>query len=260
MALTGAVPEQPERLLHLLWAPPSAGKRGPKPAFTREAVVEAAVRLADSTGLTDFSMRAVAESLGMGTMSLYRYVPGRDELLALMVDAVTAETPFAYDGGEGWRRQLEYVARGDWDMYLRHPWMLELPLDRISPGPNATARFDAAVAAALSTGLAPRDALNAYSTVDHIVRGSAGAAIQNAQLVEATGVGIDEWWTRQAAQLESLIDYAQHPALQFVVEQGAFGSEPDSTDTYRDSFESALKLVLDGVQLQIDNVQPSQTE
>lgn len=253
MSLTDSTssPEQPERLLRLLWEPPSAGKRGPKRAFTRDEVVASAVRLADASGLSEFSMRAVAESLGMGTMSLYRYVPGRDELLALMIDAVNAETSFAHEGGDGWRAQLEFAARGDWDLYCRHPWMLELTLDRISIGPNATARLDAAVAAAFSTGLTPRRALYVYSAIDHIVRGSAGAATQNDQFIRTTGVGIEQWWEQQALHLDTLIDYSRFPALLTAIESNAFGPEQGSTNTYRDSFESALKLLLDGVEQEI---------
>ena len=69
----------------------SAPPRGPKPGLTVEQIVGAAVALADEEGIEQLSMRKVADRLGTGAMSLYRYVPGKTELLELMYDTIHAE-------------------------------------------------------------------------------------------------------------------------------------------------------------------------
>ena len=110
-----------DRSVRLLWEPPVEPTRGPKAALSLSRVVEAAIKVADAEGLDALTMRRVAETLGFTTMSLYRHVPGKDELLDLMVDAVWGETepPRGRPGGQG----LEFFARQMWAMYRAHPWI-----------------------------------------------------------------------------------------------------------------------------------------
>ncbi|HEY1176756.1 MAG TPA: TetR/AcrR family transcriptional regulator, partial [Phytomonospora sp.] len=70
-----------------MWGVRERSSRGPKQGLTIEAIVRTAIALADAEGLAALSMRKVAERLGVGTMSLYTYVPGKPELLDLMLDA-----------------------------------------------------------------------------------------------------------------------------------------------------------------------------
>ena len=70
-------------------------------------------------------MRKVAERLGRSAMSLYTYVPGKAELLDLMLDTVLGELPTAYSEN-GWRAAVEASARDGWDFYQRHPWVLQV--------------------------------------------------------------------------------------------------------------------------------------
>ena len=81
----------PIRGLVLLWGRRERPTRGPKPALDIERIVRAGVEVADAEGLEALSMRKVAGRLGVGTMSLYRYVPSKQELLDLMFDATLAE-------------------------------------------------------------------------------------------------------------------------------------------------------------------------
>lgn len=80
-----AVPE-------VIWARPERAGRGPKPAFSRADIAAAAVRIADAEGFDAVSMRKVAAELGCGTMSLYNYVPRKEDLYELMLDAVSGGT------------------------------------------------------------------------------------------------------------------------------------------------------------------------
>ena len=70
--------------LELLWGRREVGRRGPKPGLNVDAIVAAAVDIANAEGLAAVSMARVAKAVGFTTMSLYRYVTNKDELLQLM--------------------------------------------------------------------------------------------------------------------------------------------------------------------------------
>src|ERR1700679_413907 len=90
----------------VIWGRPERAARGPAPSLSREQIATAAVTLADTQGIEALSMRAMAAVLGVGAVSLYRYVGRKDELIELMVDAVSG-------------RDLECEPRGDWRRGLR---------------------------------------------------------------------------------------------------------------------------------------------
>src|SRR5262249_28084642 len=95
--------------LKLLWGRDERSQKGPKRALTVPQIVAAAIEIADAEGLDAVSMRRVAERLNVGAMSLYRYVPGKSELLELMLDAIHAEPDLRSEGP--WRDRLERLAR-----------------------------------------------------------------------------------------------------------------------------------------------------
>ncbi len=127
------------RTLELLWDAGPRPSRGPKPGLTLDRIVEAAVQVADAEGLEAVSMRRVATELGTGAMSLYRYVPGKAELLDLMLDRVQrpGADPHAALGDGTWRSALEALARETLALYRRHPWLLQVNQSRPILGPGA---------------------------------------------------------------------------------------------------------------------------
>ncbi|RJO73611.1 TetR/AcrR family transcriptional regulator [Nocardia panacis] len=96
------------------------------PGLSLDRVVRAAIELVDRDGAFGLSMRHVAAELGVGAMSLYRYVPGKEELGRLMIDAVFGDHPLPEPGPPGWRAKLELSARREWQIYLDHPWVPQL--------------------------------------------------------------------------------------------------------------------------------------
>ncbi|MEU6353475.1 TetR/AcrR family transcriptional regulator [Streptomyces sp. NPDC047072] len=118
MAGRAAVPE-------VIWARPERAGRGPRPAFTRADIAAAAVRLADAGGLEAVSMRHVAAELGCGTMSLYNYVPRKEDLYELMIDAIGAEHEIREPTGD-WRADMRYNALQTRAIMLRHTWVPRL--------------------------------------------------------------------------------------------------------------------------------------
>ncbi|KDN72752.1 TetR family transcriptional regulator [Streptomyces olindensis] len=118
MAGRAAVPE-------VIWARPERTGRGPKPAFTRADIAAAAVRIADERGLDAVSMRHVAAELGCGTMSLYSYVPRKEDLYELMIDAVGAEHELFEPTGD-WRADMLRNAEETRAIMRRHTWVPRL--------------------------------------------------------------------------------------------------------------------------------------
>jgi len=129
MAARGSEPE-------VIWARPERTGRGPRPAYSRADIAAAAVRIADERGLDAVSMRHIAAELGCGTMSLYNYVPRKEDLYELMVDAVAAEQELWEPSGD-WRADMLRVARQARALMLRHTWLPALMSPVYGFSPNA---------------------------------------------------------------------------------------------------------------------------
>ncbi|MGW0704504.1 TetR/AcrR family transcriptional regulator [Streptomyces sp. NPDC002643] len=120
----------------VIWARPERTGRGPRPAFSRADIAAAAARLADEGGLDAVSMRHVAAELGCGTMSLYNYVPRKEDLYELMFDAVSGEQEYWEPTGD-WRADLRRVAHQTRALLRRHPWLIRLMSPVYGFSPNA---------------------------------------------------------------------------------------------------------------------------
>jgi len=129
MAGRAAVPE-------VIWARPERTGRGPRPAYTRADIAAAAVKVADEGGLDAVSMRHVAAELGCGTMSLYNYVPRKEDLYELMVDAVSGEHELWEPSGD-WRADMRRIAQQTRALMHRHPWLTRLMSPVYGFSPNA---------------------------------------------------------------------------------------------------------------------------
>ena len=121
----------------LAWGRRARGSRGPKPGLTLERIAEAGIDLASRDGIEAVSMARLAAELGAGTMSLYRYVVSKDELLTLMVDTALGHPNAPDDARQaGWRAGLEWWARSVREVYRRHPWGLKVPITAPPLGPT----------------------------------------------------------------------------------------------------------------------------
>ncbi|MGK5729577.1 GntR family transcriptional regulator [Streptomyces sp. URMC 124] len=167
--------------------PPRAA--GAPRALTRERIVRTAIALADAHGAAALSMRALAAELGVPTMALYRHVPGKDDLVARMADAVFGECggpPGSVPGD--WRARLRAAARHQWALYRRHPWlarvMVSVPRPRLPA--CATGLMERAMAPPPGPGLEAGAVSRIGVTVAGYVRGVAvnledGAAARRAR-------------------------------------------------------------------------------
>jgi AcrR family transcriptional regulator len=164
------------RTLELLWGTTSPGpRRGPRPALTVPEVVRAAVAIADREGLEALTMRRLARELGVGPMALYTYVPGKAELLDLMLDAVYLEMPRNALPGD-WRERLTAVARDNRALFEAHPWAATLSSSRPPLGPGLMAKYEHELAALADSGLDDVQTDAALTFLLDFVRSSALAA------------------------------------------------------------------------------------
>ena len=241
----------PARSQRLLWRDQQRPTRGPRPGLSVDRVVAAAVELADAEGLAALSMRRVAERLGVGTMSLYTYVPGKGELLDLMLDTVLAEEARP-DPAAGWRAGLELRAREDWALFHRHPWILEISPSRSLLGPNETELFEATLRVVDGSGLNGAEMILVVSLVADFTRGAAQSAVGAAQAERRTGVSDKQWWAAREPLFDRYFDPARYPTVTRVAASGAF-EQPTGGAEYtvalaRKSFEFGLPRVLDGIE------------
>lgn len=130
--------EERERRRHaLLWQGQQHGARGRKPSLKLHELVKAGITIADKEGLGEVSMSRVAKKVGLGVMSLYRYIPSKEGLIDLMVESVLGEIPYPERPPRGWRARLTVSAYREWQMYGRHPWVLQaVSTMRLPMGPN----------------------------------------------------------------------------------------------------------------------------
>jgi AcrR family transcriptional regulator len=139
-------------LATLLWEPPVPPRRGPRPTLTLEAITDAGIASADADGLAAVTMQRVAEAVGVTKMALYRYVPGKAELVALMLDSALGAPPDPRSGAS-WRETLDGWARGLYAGFCAHPWALEVAVGARVIGPNELTWLEHAVAALTGSGL-----------------------------------------------------------------------------------------------------------
>jgi AcrR family transcriptional regulator len=241
----------PARSLPLLWRDQKRPTRGPRPGLTVDRIVAVAIELADAEGLGALSMRRVAERLGVGTMSLYTYVPGKAELLDVMLDTVLAEVARP-DGAQGWRAGLELRAREDWALFHRHPWILQISPARALLGPNETELFEATLSTVAGTGLSGAEMVLVVSLVAEYTRGAAQRAVGAAQAGRRTGISDEQWWEARAPLFDKYFDPSRYPTVTRVAESGAFEQPTEGVDytvaRARESFEFGLPRVLDGIE------------
>ncbi|MFB9904894.1 TetR/AcrR family transcriptional regulator C-terminal domain-containing protein [Allokutzneria oryzae] len=230
----------PHRSIALLWGTAEPPSRGPKQRLTVDRVVATAIEVADADGLDGLSMRKVAERLGVGTMSLYTYVPAKAELVDLMLDRATAEVRRPEEG-MGWRERLELFAREHWRLYHRHPWMLQVTGHRPVLGPNELRAYDDALGALAHAGLDERDMVAFVDLVEGYVRGKARHSVDSAQAEKRTGISDDQWWSSRQFFWEKHFTRADYPNLTRVLDTDAFSEQGGS-------FEFGLARTLDGIE------------
>ncbi|RKF24929.1 TetR/AcrR family transcriptional regulator [Micromonospora globbae] len=239
----------PARSLALLWRTREPASRRGRTDLTVDRIVRAAVEVADTEGLAALSMRRVAERLGVGTMSLYTHVPGKGELLDLMLDTVYGETLATDLPDGGWRARLEHLARESWTLYVRHPWLLQVATTRPPLGPNLIARYERELRAVDGIGLTDLEMDAVVTLLGGFVHGAVRGAVEQAQAAERTGMTEEQWWRAHAPYLEKVMDARRFPLAARV--GAAAGEEYQAASDPARAFEFGLARILDGIEVLI---------
>jgi AcrR family transcriptional regulator len=231
--------------VELLWGLRDRSRRGgPKPALSLERIVSTAIEMADAGGLSAVSMSRLAKKLGFTTMSLYRYVASKEELLLLMIDSSIGPPPAA-DPSAGWRERAEAWSRELLAFYRQHPWILEVPISGLPAGPRQLLWFDRGLAALEDTGLTEDEKISSILLLAVYTRSQAGLAVdlvRAAELAKDAGSEPRSW----SEVLTRLVDPQNYPAISRAVAAGVFeyaGDEDPGAE-----FDFGLQRLMDGIE------------
>ena len=207
--------------------------------LTKDRIVAAAVTIADRDGLAELAMRRIAGALGVATMSLYRHIPSRDELIRLMIDRAIGDARLPARRPGGWRAALELSARAEWACFQRHPWLAPtMSLTRPQLAPNAMRLSEWVLTALDGTRLDVQERMYVQILLFSFVRGVASALEPEAEAIRETGLTNDEWMATQARTFGAVATEMTHF-------QELAGMDFDfSLDTL---FEFGLARLLDGL-------------
>jgi len=222
--------------------------KGPKPGLSLQRIVAAAVKIASRDGLDAVSMSRVAAELGASTMSLYRYVNAKDELVKLMIDMAWGPPPEGAPG-EGWRAGLSRWAWGMRAALRRHPWSARVPISGLPVMPNEVAWFEQALADLDDSGLAEAEKASVIMLISGYVRTLATLEADLEAAVRASGMAPDEWMAAYPRMLAGLADPARYPALAKFIAAGVF----DRADEPDDEFIFGLERILDGIEVLVSS-------
>jgi len=240
--------------LDLLWGRRERGKRGPRPGLSTDAIVEAAMRVADAEGLEGVSMARVAAELGFTTMSLYRHVSSKDELLQLMWNASAIGAESLVLEGDNWRDKIQMWAVIQRDMLDQHPWVTQMPMAAPPLAPNSMHFVERGLAAFDGTGLPLAERMRVIGLLSSFTLSEArmanDAARAAAKAAEAGQAPDPTLAFSYEALLRELIDEKTFPHLY----QLAWSKEPGSLEFQdeRAEFLAGLDIILGGVQVLID--------
>jgi AcrR family transcriptional regulator len=215
----------------LLWGRQQPS-RGPKPAVTLAGIAEAAIRIADAEGLDAVSMQRVADDLPVTKMALYRYVPGKTELVAVMSDLAVGPPPEHDD--RPWREALKTWSLELYTAFARHPWLLQSTIGRRLLGPNELAWMDRGIASLRDSGLNGGEQFDSILVLTSHVRNLAQQTITTGLTEDHINQALGEILTTEAARFPNLA----------AAMQTAAGSE-------NQGLEFGLDRILDGLELLI---------
>jgi AcrR family transcriptional regulator len=235
--------------LDLLWGRRERGRRGPKPGLSVDAIVAAAVRLADAEGLGAVSMARVAKELGFTTMSLYRYVTSKDELLQLMWNASAQGAEALVLEGDGWRGRLRSWAVLQREMLDRHPWITQMPMAQPPLAPNSLTFVERGLETLDGTGLIDIDKLRIIGAISSYTLSESRMAHDAARAAQAPGDPATRWSFE--ALLRELVDEQRYPRLHRIAWSAEIGDDPSGVEEHQE-FLFGLERILDGVAHLID--------
>ncbi|WP_051275124.1 TetR/AcrR family transcriptional regulator [Cellulomonas sp. URHD0024] len=228
----------------VLWRAPAVGRPGPRPGLSLEQIADAGIALADAEGLDGVSMSRLAESLGFTTMSLYRYVSSKDEVLSLMSDRAAGRPPATGPELGGWRERLEFLLSVQQPVLRAHPWLARTTTMLHAIGPGRLAWMEGMLAALEDTPLTELQKTGAIGVLATHALDQLRVSEQLTTQARAAAVGSSDGDAPDLGTLIGLLTTsATHPALVRAADAGAFSW--DSVD--QGTLDFGTQLILDGI-------------
>lgn len=207
-----------------------------KPKLTRERVLEAAVELADEIGIEALTIRKLADTLGVGAMTIYHHVPSKEEIVDGMVEIVFSqiEDPSI---DTNWKTAMRQRCRSARQVLNLHPWAAPLLESRRVPGPASLGHHEAVLACLRSGGLSLQVTAHAYAILDSFIYGFAFEE----SVLPASG---SEGFAEVAKEIAEHFPKDTYPHLAELTFDHVLKPGYD----FGDSFEYGLDLILDGLE------------
>jgi AcrR family transcriptional regulator len=131
-------------------------ERADRRPLTRDAIIEAALKLLERDGLSGLSMRSLAKELGTGAASLYWHMGNKEELLQLLLDRIVGESRVPEPDGAGWQEQVKQMLRETRRTLSARRDAAQLSMGRVPAGPNSLPVMERSLAVLTAAGLPPR--------------------------------------------------------------------------------------------------------
>lgn len=207
-------------------------------ALTREAIVRAAITIADAEGIDGLSMRRVSSRLRVSTMALYRHIASKNELVTAMVDQIYTEDALPEPPPAGWRGALELALLAEWDIYQRHPWAIRLTmLAGAVQSPGLMQNGEWMMKVITAQGRSPDEALEILTLVSAYTSGMALQASRAVVEEYEAGVDAEHWWRSRGPEFLRIAAKGEYPVTFSV------SGPPD----VHGIFDLGMKHLLDGL-------------
>jgi AcrR family transcriptional regulator len=231
------------RAVALSWGVAEAPQRGPKRELSIERIVDTAIAVADADGLGAVSMSRIASELGFTTMSLYRYVTSKDDVLALMQDAVCGiPIPAEHDTGEDWRAGLRRWAMATIEVIQEHPWFPDVPISGVPLMPNNLAVLDWGLREMRTLPLSDAEKMSTALLLSSYAR--AVGVVERDVARSRQAAGPPQHGEAFTAALAELVTPERFPDLAPLVLSGVYSDGDDE----QDDFAFGLERILDGIE------------
>ncbi|MET9116336.1 TetR/AcrR family transcriptional regulator [Streptomyces longwoodensis] len=223
----------------IIWMRPEREARGPVPAYSRERIAEVAIALADGEGIEAVTMRRIAKELGTGAMTLYRYLPTKEDLYAVVIDQALGYEPQEPTGDV--RADLATFARRYRETLRRHPWLAHAVASRPVMGPNMLRGNERDLALVDGRGLGIDEMMQVVNLIRHWVTGATQSETAEREAALRSGMDRRTWQQRMGPYIRELLATGRFPYLDRMVREARYPSRDER-------FETGLAVLLDGIE------------
>ncbi|MDQ0114154.1 TetR/AcrR family transcriptional regulator [Paenibacillus harenae] len=237
----------------LSWGYVKRQKRGPKGELNIKQIVDTAIEIADKDGLSALSMSRVAEALGFSTMSLYRYITAKEDLLILMQEAASDMAIPAEEEGENWRESMRQFVRSIMRVYREHPWFTDIPIMGVPMTPNQLRFVDWMLRSMRDFPLSDPEKMSVILLLSGYAR-SSGILQRDMDRIVGTSASHEAFsGLAYTSALKQLVTPERFPYLSGVVASGVYtGESVEDGGTIDDDFDFGLERILDGIAAYLD--------